>query len=78
MPRSLAPSHAHAAIVAPSCTVCGSAEIAVDEVRERRGLWRLSECRRCAHQWTDGPFGGPRGPVARVLTLPLESHAEAA
>jgi hypothetical protein len=71
MRRSLSPAFAS------SCTVCGSAEIAVDEVYER-GLWRLSECRRCAHQWTDGPFGGPRGPVARVLALPAESHAEAA
>ena len=30
------------------------------------------------NQWTDGPFGGPRGPVARVLAVPRESHAEAA
>jgi len=78
MSQTTARSHARLAPIAPSCAVCGSAEIAVDEVREARGLWRLSECRRCAHQWTDGPFGGPRGPVARVLALPTESHAEAA
>jgi hypothetical protein len=57
--------------------VCGSDQIAVDEVWER-GLWQLSECRRCEHQWTDGPFGGPRGPVARVVAATPEAHAEAA
>jgi hypothetical protein len=45
--------------------VCGSDEVAVDEVWQR-GLLRLSECRRCENVWTDGPFGGPRGPVARA------------
>ncbi|RIK99927.1 MAG: hypothetical protein DCC71_19735 [Proteobacteria bacterium] len=51
--------------VAPlaACGVCGSHEIAVDEVYER-GLWRLSTCRRCENLWTEGPFAGPRGPVA--------------
>lgn len=47
------------------CGVCGSDEIAVDEVWER-GLLRLSECRRCENVWTEGPFVGPRGPVARA------------
>lgn len=61
----------------PCCSVCGSDQVATDEVWER-GLWRLSECRRCANQWTDGPFGGPRGPVARVAAPAPESHAEAA
>jgi hypothetical protein len=77
MARSI-PAQALHVPVPQSCTVCGSAEISVDEVHERRGHWRLSECRRCAHQWTEGPFGGPRGPVARVAAPPQESHAEAA
>jgi len=47
------------------CGVCGSDEVAVDEVWER-GLLRLSECHRCENVWTEGPFGGPRGPVARA------------
>ena len=65
------------AAIRPCCAVCGSVEVAVDEVWER-GLWRLSECRRCENQWTDGPFGGPRGPVARVVPARRTSHAEAA
>ena len=73
---SLPRTNARAAI-SSCCAVCGSDQVAVDEVYER-GLWRLSECRRCENQWTDGPFGGPRGPVARVVAVPRESHAEAA
>jgi hypothetical protein len=61
----------------PDCSVCGSNEIALDEVWERRGLWLLAECGRCANQWTEGPLGGPRGPVARAVALPVE-QAEAA
>lgn len=61
----------------PCCAVCGSDQVATDEVWEH-GLWQLSECRRCANQWTDGPFGGPRRPVARVVAARPESHAEAA
>jgi hypothetical protein len=58
--------------------VCGCDEVAVDEVYER-GLWRLSECRRCENVWTDGPFGGPRGPVAaRVRARRSAAHDVAA
>lgn len=60
-----------------ACSICGSHEVAVDEVYER-GHWRLSECRRCENQWMDGPFGGPRRPLARVAAAAQESHAEAA
>jgi hypothetical protein len=57
------------------CGVCGSDQIAVDEVWER-GLLRLSECRRCENVWTEGPFGGPRGPVARArLRRPAQREA---
>jgi hypothetical protein len=45
--------------------VCGSDQVATDEVWER-GLWLLAECGRCANRWTEGPMGGPRGPVARA------------
>ena len=76
--RTLSLPRANAlAAIPPCCAVCGSDQVAVDEVYER-GLWRLSECRRCENRWTDGPFGGPRGPVARVMAVPRESHAEAA
>ena len=75
--RTLSLRRTEPAATPSCCTVCGSDQVAVDEVYER-GLWRLSECRRCEHQWTDGPFGGPRGPVARVLALPSEAHAAAA
>jgi ribosomal protein L37AE/L43A len=60
-----------------ACAVCGSHEIALDEVIER-GLWHLAECRRCANQWTEGQFSGPRGPVARVARATHSSRAEAA
>lgn len=66
--------------VAPlaSCSVCGSHEIAVDEVYER-GLWRLSTCRRCENLWTEGPFGGPRAPQAvRPRRTRSRTHAAAA
>ena len=53
------------AITPEPCSVCGGADVAIDEVFER-GLWLLAECRRCEHQWTEGPLGGPRGPVARA------------
>lgn len=66
-----------AAAPAQACSICGSHEIAVDEVYEH-GHWRLSECRRCENQWTDGPSGGPRRPLARVAAVAQESHAEAA
>ena len=62
---------------AQACAVCGSTDVAIDEVFER-GLWLLSECRRCAHQWTEGPFGGPRGPVARRQPSAPQEHAAAA
>jgi hypothetical protein len=61
----------------PSCGICGSTEIATDEVWER-GLWLLAECGRCANRWTEGPLGGPRGPVARALAVPAEERAAAA
>jgi len=71
-PRSGAP-----ALATACCAACGSDQIATDEVWER-GLLLLAECRRCANQWTEGPFGGPRGPVARVLAVRREEQVEAA
>jgi hypothetical protein len=77
MARSNRRSHPRA--TAPeTCGICGGGDVAVDEVVER-GLWLLSECRRCRHQWTAGPFGGPRGPIARAIVAPqLEQPAAAA
>ncbi len=68
------------AIVAPDppvrrtgCAVCGSPEIASDEVMHR-GLWLLGECCRCGHRWTerpslDGPLPAPASlrPVAAAF-----------
>lgn len=65
------------AAAATCCGVCGSHEIAVDEVWER-GLWLLSTCGRCENLWTEGPLGEPRGPVARVAAPTVEERAEAA
>jgi hypothetical protein len=56
--------------------VCGSDQVAVDEVWER-GLWLLSQCRRCGDRWTEGPLGAPIGPRARVPAAAV-GHAEAA
>jgi hypothetical protein len=52
--------------------VCGSSDVAIDEVFER-GLWRLGECRRCHHRWTEGPFG-PR-PLALARSAGSETAA---
>jgi hypothetical protein len=65
------------AITPQTCSVCGGADVAVDEVFER-GLWLLAECRRCENQWTEGPLGGPRGPIARAVAVPAEEQAAAA
>jgi len=64
------------AITPGPCGVCGGSEVAIDEVFER-GLWLLHECRRCQHQWTDGPLGSPRGPVARAIAIPTDQQAAA-
>jgi len=55
-----------------ACAVCGSSDVAIDEVFER-GLWRLGECRRCHHRWTEGPFG-PR-PLALARSAGSETAA---
>jgi hypothetical protein len=60
-----------------TCSVCGGADVAVDEVIER-GLWLLAECRRCENRWTEGPLGGPRGPIARALAVTAEEQVAAA
>jgi len=76
--QSTSPRRRTAPAATPACcSVCGSNEIAVDEVWER-GLWLLSQCGRCENRWTEGPIGGPRGPVARVAAMPVEEHVEAA
>jgi hypothetical protein len=54
------------------CAVCGSPEVGIDEVCER-GLWRLGECRRRHHRWTEGPF--ERGPLRVALAARSESAA---
>ena len=50
------------------CAVCGSPEIAADEVLHG-GLWLLGECRRCGHRWTAGPFDGPLPAPASLRPL---------
>ena len=65
------------AITPKPCGVCGDSDVAIDEVFER-GLWLLSECRRCAHQWTEGPLGSPRGPVVRAVAAASDPQAAAA
>jgi hypothetical protein len=61
---------------AEACSVCGGEDVAIDAVYEH-GTWLLSECRRCRHQWTEGPLGGPRGSLARSRSAP-EAAVEAA
>ena len=75
--RSMTRRRTAAAIAPQTCNVCGGADVAVDEVFER-GLWLLAECRRCENQWTEGPLGGPRGPVAHAVAAPAEEQAAAA
>jgi hypothetical protein len=65
------------AIPPQTCSVCGGADVAVDEVFER-GLWLLAECRRCENQWTEGPLGGSRGPVTRAFAVIDEEQVAAA
>jgi hypothetical protein len=65
------------AITPEPCGVCGGSDVAIDEVFER-GLWLLSECRRCQHQWTEGPLGSPRGPVVRAVAAATDPQAAAA
>ena len=76
-PRSIARQRTARAIAPQTCSVCGGADVAVDEVFER-GLWLLAECRRCENQCTEGPLGGPRGPTARALTAVAEEQVAAA
>lgn len=77
MIASIQSSRASASSPLSYCGVCGSDEVAVDEVYDR-GLLRLSECRRCENVWTDGPYGGPRGPVAARARTPRPAQREAA
>ena len=65
------------AITPEPCGVCGGSDVAIDEVFER-GLWLLSECRRCAHQWTEGPLGSPRGPAVCAVAAASDPQAAAA
>lgn len=62
------------------CAVCGSEDLATDEVFER-GLWHLGECRRCHHRWTVGPLAsvGPAPAIWRVekMRRPGEDAAAA-
>ena len=70
MAPNASPSHStHAEI---GCAFCGSRDVCTDEVYER-GLWRLSECTRCHHRWTEGPIGG--GPLRVVRPARSESAA---
>jgi hypothetical protein len=75
--QSMARRRMARAIPHPICSVCGGADVAVDEVFER-GLWLLAECRRCENQWTEGPQDGPRGPIARARAVPAEEQVAAA
>ena len=62
----------HERVAEIACVVCGSPDVGIDEVFER-GLWRLGECRRCRHRWTEGPFG--RAPLRSARAIPSESVA---
>ena len=64
--QTLARRRTAPAIAPQTCSVCGGADVAVDEVFER-GLWLLAECRRCENQWTEGPLGGPR--IVRAIAV---------
>ncbi len=64
------------ALTPEACGVCSGADVAIDEVFER-GLWLLSECRRCQHQWTEGPLASPRGPVVRAVAAAVDQQAAA-
>ena len=57
---------------AQRCAVCDSTDLGIDEVFER-GLWRLGECRRCHHRWTEGPQAPP--PVAAARRVRSQSAA---
>jgi hypothetical protein len=70
MAPNASPSPATSAQI--GCAVCGSPDVCIDEVYER-GLWRLGECTRCRHRWTEGPFG--RGPLRVVRPAHSESAA---
>jgi hypothetical protein len=50
--------------------VCESPELETDEAFDD-GLWLLSECGRCGHRWTAGPFAGPTPAVAQVRPVRL-------
>lgn len=65
------------AVPPDSCGVCGGSDVATDEVFER-GLWLLSECRRCQHQWTEGPLVNARGAVVRAVAARVDQHVAAA
>jgi len=72
LPASSSRTASPALASAERCAVCGSAELRIDEVFER-GLWRLGECRRCRHRWTEGPLGPP--PVAAARRVCSQSAA---
>ncbi|HTY18325.1 MAG TPA: hypothetical protein VMH82_11410 [Myxococcota bacterium] len=50
-----------------ACGICGSLDVAIDEVIDR-GLWRLGECRRCRDRWTEGPLVAAPARAARAGT----------
>ena len=56
-----------------SCRLCGSLEIAVDEVLDA-GVLQLAECARCGHRWTERPLLA----VSRPLEWAETETAEAA
>jgi hypothetical protein len=75
-PEPSLPSTPPRAVVGPdapadrtACAVCGSPDIAADEVLHR-GLWLLGECGRCGHRWTAGPFAGPLPAPAILRPVP--------
>jgi len=50
----------------PTCAVCGSLEVLLDEVVEAGFRLGLGECRHCAYRWTAAL---PREPVRQLRTV---------
>jgi hypothetical protein len=74
MTGRLAPIFADPRALRASCAVCGSEDLAMDEVLER-GRWLLGECGRCRHRWTVGPLADV-APAPAIWRVPAPDRAE--
>ncbi|MEZ4332390.1 MAG: hypothetical protein R3F35_11585 [Myxococcota bacterium] len=50
-----------------TCRVCRGHDVCVDHVSDRGGAWRLAQCRRCDHRWTERAVAGFAPRVKRPL-----------